>query len=185
MSSVSCTSNATSINVENVSEHACPAVHYGTPPNFPAASDLPLPIFENESENNAALHLKLLDEYFELRAIPPPLRLAIAARSLKGAIAKSWVIASSGVITNYVEFREAFLRQFWGSECQARARCSIYQGRYSRQETGTMSNHLLKFAVLAKFLHPPMDDSEFLQAVRGHFPPFVQRCWITGPIKTI
>jgi hypothetical protein len=48
-----------------------------------------------------------------------------------------------------------------------------------------MSNHLLKFAVTAKFLHPPMDDSEFLQAIRGHYPFFVQRCWITGHIKTI
>jgi hypothetical protein len=63
------------------------------------------------------------------------------------------------------------------------ARCSIYQGQYNGQETGSVSNHLLKFAVIVKFLHSPMDDSEFLQAIRRYLHPFVQRCWITGPIK--
>jgi hypothetical protein len=48
-----------------------------------------------------------------------------------------------------------------------------------------MSNRLLKFAVMAKWLQPQMDDNEFLQAIRGHFPLFVQRCWITGPIRTV
>jgi hypothetical protein len=85
----------TSVNIENVSKHACSAVHYGIQPNFPAMSDFPLPIFENESGNKAALHLKIPDEYFELKSIPPPLQPATATRSLKGAIAKSWVIASS------------------------------------------------------------------------------------------
>jgi hypothetical protein len=59
--------------MENLCEHACPTVHYGIQPNFPAMSDLPLHIFENESKNNAALHLKMTDEYFELKSIPPPL----------------------------------------------------------------------------------------------------------------
>jgi hypothetical protein len=80
MSSVSCTiSNATSVRVENASEHACPTVHYGIQPNFLAASDLPFPIFENVSGNNAALHLKMLDEYFDLKS----LQLATATRSLR------------------------------------------------------------------------------------------------------
>jgi hypothetical protein len=83
------------VNIENVSERACPTVHYGIQPNFPAVSDLPLPISENKSENNAALHLKMPDEYFELKSIPPPLQPAIATRTLKGAIAKFWMIASS------------------------------------------------------------------------------------------
>jgi hypothetical protein len=45
--------------------------------------------------------------------------------------------------------------------------------------------HVLKFGVLANFLHPLMNDGGFLKRVRGYLTPFMKRCWITGPIKTI
>jgi hypothetical protein len=61
MSCAICTStNLASANIENESEHACTAVHYGTQPNDPTVS-LTHPVLEDESENNAALHLKMLD----------------------------------------------------------------------------------------------------------------------------
>jgi hypothetical protein len=50
---------------------------------------------------------------------------------------------------------------------------------------GSMSNHLLKFALLAKFLHHPMNDGKFLKPGRGHITPFFQRWWFVGTIKTI
>jgi hypothetical protein len=45
--------------------------------------DILLSISENESENNAALHLSFLDEYFKLQAISPRLRPAFATPLLK------------------------------------------------------------------------------------------------------
>jgi hypothetical protein len=82
--SVSCTtSKTTSVRVENASERACPTVHYGIQPNFLAASDLTFPLFENVSESSAAHHLKMLDEYLDLKSIPQPLRIATANRSLR------------------------------------------------------------------------------------------------------
>jgi hypothetical protein len=82
------------VRVENVSERACPTVHYGSQPHFLAASDLPFPIFENVSENNAALNLKMPDEYFELwsNTTAPSSKCDSISQ---GSHAKSWVIASS------------------------------------------------------------------------------------------
>jgi hypothetical protein len=107
------------------SRHLCS----GTPFQYPAAVELPLPTFENEGDQNAGLHLKMLREYFELKILPR-LWLPLALRSLRGNSVRAWSVAITDTVTSYSEFEKAFLGKFWDDIMQNRARCRLYQEKY-------------------------------------------------------
>jgi hypothetical protein len=150
-----------------------------------AASEFPLPIFSESSDQNAVLHLRQLDDYFNIKAIPKELQLAIAVRTIKCFVGKSWIVATAGDWKDYDDFKAAFVHQFWNQDSQSHARCSIYQEKYNRYDNESMSDHFLKFVALAKFLQPKMTDAEILAAMRNHYSVVIQRNWVTAKIRDI
>ncbi|KDR13327.1 hypothetical protein L798_12952 [Zootermopsis nevadensis] len=147
--------------------------------------EIPLPTFVDATAQNALFHVKQLDEYFELKAIPPQFRLTIAVKSLTNESAKSWILATAGTFQNYEKFKSSFIRQFWSNESQSETRCRIYQEKFSRQSDKSMSDHFLKYAVLARHLQPPMEDQEIIFALKAHYPISVQRIWLAKQHKNV
>jgi hypothetical protein len=92
--------------------------------NF-AVSEIPLPTFVDVSAQNALFHVKQLDEYFELKSIPPQFRLTLAMKSLANESARSWILATAGTYQSYERFKSAFINQFWSDESQSATRCRI------------------------------------------------------------
>lgn len=180
-----CETNAHCVNASHVRESTYPNIQFGTPLNYIAASEIPCPIFDDSSDQNAVLHLSYLDDYFNIKVIPKHLQLAIAIRTIKGCIGKSWIHATAGGFKDYEDFKAAFVNQFWNQDSQSRARCSIYQAKYHRHENESMSDHLLRFAALAKLLQPKMTDAELLSAMRNHYSVVIQRNWVTAQIRDV
>jgi hypothetical protein len=146
---------------------------------------LSLPTFEKEGDQNADFYLKMLREYFELKEIPSRLWLSLALRSLRGKSVRASSVAITDILTSYSEFKKAFLGQFWDDITQNRVRFRLFQGKCDGSKGVSMADHCLKFAVLAKFLRPPMNETEIMGALKCHFEPYVHLVRLTAPIKTV
>jgi hypothetical protein len=147
--------------------------------------DLALPTFENKSDQNAQAHLNSLGEYLKIKNIPPPLQLAVARQSLKGISVMTWADANWDQMKTFEGFRKSFLEKFWSLSCQARVRLQIYQDRYDPRGTANYCDHLMKYAVKAKYLEPPMSNLEFLNALKEHYPLGVKKAWIVAKPQTL
>jgi hypothetical protein len=112
------------VNASHVRESAYHNINFGTPLNYIAVSEIPLPIFDDSNDQNAVLHLNQSDVYFNIKAVPKSLQLAIAIiQTIKGFVGKSWIFATAGDFRDYDDFKTAFIRQFWNENSQSRARC--------------------------------------------------------------
>ncbi|PNF42060.1 hypothetical protein B7P43_G10991 [Cryptotermes secundus] len=147
--------------------------------------ELTLPIFENKPDQNAQAHLNSLGEYIQIKKIPPPLQLAVARQSLKGISVMTWADANWDQIKTFEGFRRAFLDKFWSLSGQARVRLRIYQDRYDPRGAANYCDHLMKYAVKAKYLEPPMSNLEFLNALKEHYPLGVKKAWVVAKPQTL
>jgi hypothetical protein len=66
-----------------------------------------------------------------------------------------------------------------------KVRMEIYQGKYGQHGKKGYVDHLMEFAVKAKYLEPQMTSSEFLEAIRNHFSPHIQRLWSTAQLTNL
>jgi hypothetical protein len=148
-------------------------------------NDLTLPYFYDSGKVNAVFHLRQLDEYIKLKGIPKHLQLAIAMRSVTDVVGRSWLAAVSHTLVTYEDFKMAFKRNFWNEGTQSLVKCSIYQDRYQKQYSTTMSNHFREYTVLATYLEPKMADREQIDALKFHFDLPVQRSFATAQLTSI
>jgi hypothetical protein len=47
---------------------------------------------------------------------------------------------------------------------------SVYQDKFNRGDNTGTSNHLLKYAARTTFFDPAITETEFLSAIRSHYP---------------
>jgi hypothetical protein len=149
------------------------------------STELPLPLFDDNSDTNSVFHLRRLDEFINFRGVPKALQLAVACRSIFGQMSKQWVEAASRNLADYEAFKKAFLNTWWSLSRQGLARCSLYQAKYDRQSGLSLSGHFLKFATMASYLDPRPTDGEVIEAILYHFPLGVQRAILTTQLRTI
>jgi hypothetical protein len=72
-----------------------------------------------------------------------------------------------------------------GAYSQAKVRLEIYQDRYDPQGTLNYGDHLLKYAVKAKYLEPAKSNFEFLNALKEHYPISVRKAWIVAKPQSL
>jgi hypothetical protein len=147
--------------------------------------DLALPTFEGLPEQNAQAHLNALAKFIQVKNIPSPLHLAVARRSLKGFSVTTWGDAIWDQLKTFGDFQKAFLDKCWGLQCQAKVRLGIYQDRYDPRGELDYCDHLMKYAVKAKYLEPPMSSFEFLNAVKEHYLISVRKAWVVAKPQTL
>jgi hypothetical protein len=181
-----CVCEVTNLGVEgSVNGSLATAVHCNESRDASSLGKLTLPTFENLADQNPVQHLNLLDEYMALKCIPTHLRLPVAFKSLKGVAVRTWGTALSDVLRTYDVFRKAFIEQYWDHACQTKARIALYQDKFRWENGLSLSNHLLRYVVRAKFLQPALSDLEFLSIIRGHYPTEIERGLIIAQPKSI
>jgi hypothetical protein len=170
-----------SVNVESMNV----AVRPPSACSYLGKSDFPLPQYDVSAGTNPVFHIKQLDEFMKLRGIPKAHQLAIAFRSITGVMGKQWLETVSHKLTDYGDFKAAFLQVWWSAAQQSLARCNLYQGRYNRQSNLTLSGHFLQYATLGSYLDPRPSDPELIEAIRYHFPIGVQRAMLSNQLRTV
>jgi hypothetical protein len=64
-------------------------------------------------------------------------------------------------------------------------KCSLYQGKYNRQSSLSLSVIFLKCATVASYLDPKPTDAEVVEAIRYHFSLSVQREMLNMQLNSI
>jgi hypothetical protein len=162
-----------------------PATQVCNASSFIAPSDLTLPRFNDSYKVNAVFFLKQLDDFMRLKAVPIRFQLAIALKSITDPLAVDWLSAVAPHIQNYEQFKLAFRRNLWSTNKQSIVKCSIYQDRYQKGSNLSMSEHFLKYAVLASYLEPKMPNVELIDAVKFHFPVYVQNSFAAAQLTCV
>jgi hypothetical protein len=170
------------VNLGMLSDHNDSGFVKGTLNN---TLELILPTFEGLPDQNAQAHLDALVEYVQIKNVPPPLHLAVARRSLKGISVTTWGDAIWDQLRTFSDFRRIFLDRFWGLQCQAKVRLQIYQDKHDPRKTVSYCDHLMKYAVKAKYLEPQMSSFEFLNALKEHYNVGVRKAWIVAKPQTL
>jgi hypothetical protein len=153
--------------------------------SFLSSSELPLPLFDDNSDTNPVFHLWLLDEFIRLRGVPKAFQLAVAYTSIVGHMCKQWVETVSQNLTDYEAFKKAFLNTWWSTSRKSLVKCSLYHSKYNRNPNLTLSGHFLMYATMVSYLEPRPTDVEVIEAIRYHFPLGVQRAMLTNQLHTI
>jgi hypothetical protein len=83
--------------------------------SFLSSSELPLPLFDDNSDTKPVFHLRRLDEFIRLKGVLKAFQLAVAYRSIVGHMSKQWVKTVSRNLTDYEAFRKAFLNTWWSA----------------------------------------------------------------------
>jgi hypothetical protein len=124
-------------------------------------------------------------EFLQIKNIPPLLHLAVARRSLRGISVSTWGDAIWDELKTFEDFRKAFLDKFWSLPRQGKVRLQIYQEKHDPREAVNYCDHLMTYAVKAKYLEPPMSSFELLNALKEHYPLGVKRAWIVAKPRTL
>jgi hypothetical protein len=186
---VSCNCNLNSctmcVNGGVICEDASVPVHHHSASSYLSYADLLLPQFDNSSDVNPIFHLNQLDEFIRLRCVPKPLQLALAFKSIVGAMGKQWVATVERNLRDYDQFKEAFTHTYWSKSKQSLVRCSMHQDKVSPRSGLSLSSYFLKYTTTASYLEPRPPDVEIIKAISHHFPVIVQRAMIGTQLSTV
>jgi chaperonin cofactor prefoldin len=116
--------------------------------------DVNLPQFGEGKDSNPMLHLKQLEQYFDLKRVPQSHRLVIACKSVVGGLSRQWLEVIADKFRNYEEFRQAFVNTRWPPSQQSLEKCKLYQDEYDPSTGITFSAHFIKYAKTAAYLEP-------------------------------
>jgi hypothetical protein len=153
--------------------------------SFLSLSELPLSLFDDNSDTNPVFNLRRLEEFMKLKSVLKAFQLAVAYRSIIGQMSKQWVETVSRNLPNYNAFKKSFLNTWCSASRQTLVKCSLYQGKYNRDSNLTLSGHFLKYAIMASYLEPRPTDVEVIETIRYHFPWGVQRAMLSNQLHTI
>jgi hypothetical protein len=98
---------------------------------------------------------------------------------------RQWVTAVERDMKSFEQFCQAITELLWSREAQAEARTAIYQSQYDKNESGSLSGHLLKYCTLSAYLSPKMSELDLISAVIGNYPAFIQRALLSAIVKTV
>ncbi|KDR06835.1 hypothetical protein L798_03921 [Zootermopsis nevadensis] len=150
-----------------------------------ALGDLDLPRFSDCHKQNVVHFFAELDSYFDLKSVPELLKLPLAMKAVTDCYTKQWCTAIYKDLADYEHFKRALTDLLWSAQIQSRTRCTVYQDRYDKNKADTMSAHFLRYSVMAAHLSPRLSELDLIDAISGHFPPYVQRAILSANVRTI
>jgi hypothetical protein len=127
-----------------ICESATDPVRHHSANGYLSYADSPLPQFDDSSEVNPIFHLNQLDEFMRLRCVPKPLQLAIAFKSIVGAVGIQWIATVARNLGDYDQFKAAFAGTYWSKSKQSLVRCSLYHDKFSPRSGLSLSSYFLK-----------------------------------------
>jgi hypothetical protein len=117
--------------------------------------------------------------------VPKPLQLALAFKSIVGAVGKQWVATVTQNLKDYDQFKVAFAGTCWCRSKKSLVWCNLYRDKFSSRSGLLLSIYFIKYATMASYLKPRPTDVEVTEAIRHHFPVMVQRAMIDTQLSTV
>jgi hypothetical protein len=148
-------------------------------------NDIVLPKFVDCHKQNVVHFLLELDDYYRLKSVPESLKLPIAVKAISDPHSKQWFTTVYKDLTNYEHFKRAFTELLWSPQIQSQVRSQLYQDRFGKNAKESMSSHFLKYSVLAANLSPRLSELDLVDAIAGHFPPYVQTALLSAGVRTV
>jgi hypothetical protein len=149
------------------------------------STEFALPSFDESKGMNPVAHIRQLEEFFQFRGIPQRLWLIVAKKSVVGSVSKQWLEATNTKFINYEQFKSEFLSTWWSAAQQGLVKCKLYQSKYDKSAGLSLSAHFLKYATMASYLEPKLNDSEVIEALRCHYPPEIQKLLVSTKLNTV
>ena len=112
------------------------------------------------------------------------MKLPLAARAVRYPFTKAWLSAEYYKLGTYEYFRAQVTQLLWNDQNQSSIRCKIFQDIYDRNGEQTLAAHYLRYMNLAAILHPSLSEFDLLVALTAHYPFEVQKCMISGNLKS-
>jgi len=98
---------------------------------------------------------------------------------------KAWLSAEYYKLGSYENFSTQVTQLLWNDHKKSSIRCRIFQDIFDRNGEETEAAHYLRYVNLAENLHPPLSEFDLLVALTGHYSYEVQKCMISGNLKSI
>lgn len=109
-----------------------------------------------------------VDAYFDSVNVSPAQQLISTHRRLVGD-AQIWYESLIPSPRSYAEFRLLFLQHFWSPATQRKARNEIFR-HYQYTKSDGLATHAMKWIAGAKYLNPPIDQSDLVSTIIQHYP---------------
>lgn len=106
------------------------------------------------------------------------------ARYLDGDAAVWWRVMRQR-ITNYEEFRQAFIGKFWSNETQQKVRDHLEYGRFRPNGEISMSQYMEQMVLECRQLIPKMSDQQLIRKMARHFSKEIEIAVLTRGVKDI
>lgn len=120
---------------------------------------------------NPVSYLMRLEFVFQNLGLPLNSFLISAPSVLEGEAA-SWFFENCSFFSNYVDFKQAFLEEYWGISQQRALRRVIDSGVYD-PTNGSFASYFNRLASQALYLRPPYDEPYLIRSLAAHFPPHI------------
>lgn len=95
--------------------------------------------------------------------------------------AKIWMNAFLSTFTNFQDFKNQFLAQYWSQSQQLKIRLKLDSDIYPINGSATFTEYFNSYVVLAKHLEPAYPPPQLIQIIARHFPPSIS-CTLIGAV---
>jgi len=140
--------------------------------------------FGNNRDAHPIDFLYRLEEYFAIKQSYVGEKIIIVGDCLKGA-ASSWFSTIRFQLTNYDDFKKAFIDEFWSREIQIQ----VWSQCLSTKHIPNNSNYREHFATWAtKLRHlevPRLSENEIVKHIARHYPGYLRAILVSLPECTI
>lgn len=126
--------------------------------------EIPLPNFDNRSEENPKRFLEEFEEFIKLREVHSNWRIYWFKKCL-GEATRLWFDAVGRDIMNFEELKRRFLERYWGAERQSEIIRKFYTpGTYNNKDR-TREQYLLAACRKNRYLYIPLSERSLVGAI--------------------
>ncbi|CAH0388255.1 unnamed protein product [Bemisia tabaci] len=134
----------------------------------PKFRDLPKYSGKDDDVVNPKEFIQEIDNFFMEADASEISKLSNVSRQLLGD-ARVWFSAYSSEFKDYQDFKDKFLKHFWGEERQSKVRSSLCVPNQYKPEMGSMTAYFLKRLHVARRLDERIPERSLIRDIVGHF----------------
>lgn len=152
--------------------------------DYNISKDIPLPSFNNRSDENPKKFLEDFEEFIELKGVPKEWKSFWFKKCL-GETTKLWFDAIGKDTKKFEELKRRFLDRYWSADRQAEIIRKFYTpGAYSNKEQ-TRERYLLASCRENSYLDNPLTDRSLIRVISRQLGSEIAKHTIGSNISTI
>lgn len=133
-----------------------------------SVKEVPLPTFNNETNENPRKFIQDFEAFLDLRGITSRWAKVWFKRAI-GINIQDWFEAVGERTESYEQLKDTFLQRYWNHERQAEVVRKFYNTSNYRTSSLSKEQYLLKLFNENRFLDAPLPEKNFVLAISRHF----------------